>query len=70
MKTSSPAMMIVERLSLSVLNKIIRIYSFAADMEAMFEWKRGYSVNIASIDAQHQQLFAIAAELHEAMRSG
>ena len=34
----------------------------------MFEWK--YSVNIASIDAQHQKLFAIADELHEAMRNG
>jgi hemerythrin-like metal-binding protein len=36
----------------------------------MFEWKNDYSVNIASIDAQHKKLFAIAEELHEAMRTG
>src|ERR1017187_3080931 len=39
-------------------------------MQAMFEWKNEYSVNIASIDAQHKKLFAIAEELHEAMRTG
>jgi hemerythrin len=36
----------------------------------MFEWKNEYSVNIASIDAQHKKLFAIAEELHEAIRTG
>jgi len=36
----------------------------------MFEWKKEYSVHIRSIDAQHQKLFAIAAELHEAMAHG
>jgi hemerythrin len=36
----------------------------------MFEWKKEYGVNIASIDAQHKKLFAIAEELHEAMRTG
>ena len=36
----------------------------------MFECKKEYVVNIASIDAQHKKLFAIAEELHEAMRTG
>ena len=36
----------------------------------MFEWKQEYSVGIPSIDAQHQNLFAIARELHAAMSSG
>ena len=36
----------------------------------MFEWKNEYSINIASIDAQHKKLFAIAEDLHEAMRTG
>ena len=36
----------------------------------MFEWKPQYSVQIHSIDAQHQNLFRIAAELHRAMSSG
>ena len=39
-------------------------------MQVMFEWKDEYSVSIASIDAQHKKLFAIADELHEAMRTG
>ena len=39
-------------------------------MVNMFEWKDEYSVNIASIDAQHRNLFAIAGELHVAMRAG
>jgi len=39
-------------------------------MHVMFEWKNEYSVGIASIDAQHKKLFAIAEELHEAMRTG
>jgi len=36
----------------------------------MFEWKPEYSVNIPEIDAQHQRLFALAAELHGAMTQG
>ncbi len=36
----------------------------------MFEWKPDYSVKIASIDAEHQRLFALAAELHAAMSQG
>ena len=39
-------------------------------MHVMFEWKNEYSLSIASIDAQHKKLFAIAEELHEAMRTG
>lgn len=36
----------------------------------MFEWNPKYSVGIASIDAQHQNLFAIAHELYDAMSAG
>lgn len=36
----------------------------------MFEWKPQYSVSIASIDGQHQNLFRMAEELHLAMCSG
>ncbi len=36
----------------------------------MFEWKPAYSVNIGSIDAQHQSLLAIGRELHIAMSTG
>jgi hemerythrin len=36
----------------------------------MFEWKPEYSVNIGSIDGQHQKLFRIAEELYAAMSSG
>jgi hemerythrin len=36
----------------------------------MFEWKNSYSVGIASIDAQHQTLFAIGNELYNAMSTG
>jgi hemerythrin len=39
-------------------------------MEAMFEWKQEYSVGIARVDAQHQNLFAIARELYDAMSAG
>jgi hemerythrin len=41
-----------------------------ADKIAMFEWKNEYSVGIGSIDAQHQNLFAIARELYAAMSAG
>jgi hemerythrin-like metal-binding protein len=36
----------------------------------MFEWKSEYSVNIGSIDAQHQTLFGRCRDLHEALRMG
>ena len=36
----------------------------------MFEWSNTYSVAIGSIDAQHQNLFAIGRELHTAMVAG
>jgi hemerythrin-like metal-binding protein len=36
----------------------------------MFEWKSEYAVNIGSIDAQHQMLFAIGRELYAAMSTG
>jgi hemerythrin len=41
-----------------------------ADKDYMFEWKPQYSVNIASIDGQHQNLFRIAEELYAAMSAG
>ena len=36
----------------------------------MFDWNDSYSVNIASIDGQHKNLFRIAGELHAAMLNG
>jgi hemerythrin-like metal-binding protein len=36
----------------------------------MFEWKTEYSVGIGSIDAQHQNLFAVGRELYAAMSTG
>ena len=39
-------------------------------MASMFEWKNDYSVGIGSVDAQHQNLFAIARELYNAMSAG
>jgi hemerythrin-like metal-binding protein len=36
----------------------------------MFDWKTEYAVNIGSIDAQHQMLFAIGRELYAAMSTG
>jgi len=41
-----------------------------ADKLSMFEWKSEYAVNIGSIDAQHQNLFAIGRELYAAMSAG
>lgn len=35
----------------------------------MFEWNESYSVGINEIDVQHQQLFATAEQLHQAMKS-
>ena len=39
-------------------------------MTSMFEWNANYSVNIGSIDAQHQNLFATGRELYTAMSAG
>ena len=39
-------------------------------MITMFEWNEKYSTGIASIDAQHQGLFSIGAELYAAMSTG
>jgi hemerythrin len=36
----------------------------------MFEWKPQYSVQISSIDGQHQNLFRIGGELFAAMSAG
>jgi len=36
----------------------------------MFDWKPIYSVGIREIDAQHQNLFRVAEELHSAMMAG
>ena len=41
-----------------------------ADKFYMFEWKSEFAVNIGSIDAQHQNLFAIGRELYAAMSTG
>lgn len=37
---------------------------------ALMEWKSTYSVDVRTIDAQHQKLFAMINELHDAMKSG
>src|SRR6476620_7922648 len=36
----------------------------------MFEWKPEYSVQIDSVDDEHQRLFALASQLHVAMTHG
>jgi hemerythrin len=36
----------------------------------MFEWNNRYSVQIVSIDAQHQTLFRLGEELYAAMTAG
>ena len=36
----------------------------------MFDWSANYSVGVGSVDAQHQNLFALARELHTAMMAG
>jgi hypothetical protein len=41
-----------------------------ADKFSMFDWKSEYLVNIGSIDAQHQMLFAIGRELYSDMSAG
>ena len=37
---------------------------------ALLDWKNEYSVDIQSIDKQHQKLFGMINELHDAMKSG
>ena len=39
-------------------------------MFGMFEWKTEYATGIGSVDAQHQNLFAIGRELYAAMSTG
>jgi hemerythrin len=39
-------------------------------MFGMFEWKNEYAIGIGSIDAQHQNLFALGRELFAAMSAG
>ena len=34
------------------------------------EWNDDYSINLAEVDRQHQQLFNLINELHEAMMAG
>ncbi len=37
---------------------------------ALFTWSNEYSVEVQSIDKQHQKLFDIVNELHDAMKAG
>jgi hemerythrin-like metal-binding protein len=37
---------------------------------AYVDWKAEYSVNVPSIDMEHQKLFSMLNELHDAMRVG
>jgi hemerythrin len=48
----------------------LKLFTLAADKLPMFDWKSEYIVNIGSIDAQHQMLFAIGRELYAAMSTG
>jgi hemerythrin len=36
----------------------------------MFQWTREYAVGVAEIDQEHQRLFALAEEMHQAMLAG
>ena len=36
----------------------------------LFTWNASYSVNVKRFDADHQQLFSILNELHDAMKAG
>jgi hemerythrin-like metal-binding protein len=36
----------------------------------MFDWSSQYTVGVGSVDAQHQNLFAMCRELHAAMVTG
>jgi hemerythrin len=37
---------------------------------ALLKWSQDYSVRVPSIDTQHQELFAMINELHQAMTTG
>jgi hemerythrin-like metal-binding protein len=37
---------------------------------ALVTWDQSYSVKVASCDSEHQQLFALINQLHDAMKSG
>jgi hemerythrin len=37
---------------------------------ALVDWKSEYSVDVQQIDKEHQKLFSMLNELHDAMRSG
>lgn len=37
---------------------------------ALLDWKNEYSVEVQSIDKEHQKLFSMLNELHDAMQSG
>jgi len=37
---------------------------------ALFTWNAKYALGVPQIDAEHQRLFEIANQLHEAMRAG
>ncbi len=39
-------------------------------MASAFAWKEAYSVHVASIDRQHQQLFGMISELNDALAAG
>jgi hemerythrin len=41
-----------------------------ADQKTMLDWKDSYSVDVHTIDAQHKNLFRIAADLQRAMVAG
>lgn len=36
----------------------------------MFDWSGNFSVGVGSVDGQHQNLFALCRELHDAMVAG
>lgn len=37
---------------------------------ALFTWNPSYSIDVSQIDAEHRQLFVLAEQLYEAMRTG
>ncbi len=39
-------------------------------MASAFAWKETYSVHVAALDRQHQQLFSLIAELNDALAAG
>jgi hemerythrin len=53
-----------------LLSASLKFSVLFADRMGMFEWKNEYAMGIGSIDAQHQNLFAIGRELYAAMSTG